>query len=37
MCGMLLNTRNPYKPAVIDWPRLSPDALQRVTSLPIWD
>jgi hypothetical protein len=34
---MLLETHNPYKPAVIDWPRLDPDALKRVTSLPIWD
>ncbi len=36
-CRMLLDTHNPYKPAVIDWPSLSPDALKRVTSLPIWD
>ena len=36
-CRMLLETHNPYKPAVIDWPRLAPEALQRVTSLPIWD
>jgi hypothetical protein len=36
-CQMLLETHNPYKPAVIDWPRLDPDALRRVTSLPIWD
>jgi hypothetical protein len=36
-CAMLLDTHNPYKPAVIEWPRLSPDALHRVTSLPIWD
>ncbi|RKP57575.1 ferritin-like domain-containing protein [Pararobbsia silviterrae] len=36
-CDMLLETHNPYKPAVIDWPALSPDALERVTSLPIWD
>ncbi|MBP0634557.1 ferritin-like domain-containing protein [Cupriavidus sp. AcVe19-6a] len=36
-CNMLLQTHNPYKPAVIDWPRLSPEALHRVTSLPIWD
>lgn len=36
-CDMLLETHNPYKPAVIDWPRLSPEALARVTSLPIWD
>jgi hypothetical protein len=34
---MLLETHNPYKPAVIEWPELSPDALYRVTSLPIWD
>ena len=36
-CEMLLATHNPYKPAVIDWPKLPADALRRVTSLPIWD
>ena len=36
-CSALLDTFNPYKPAVIDWPQLEPDALQRVTGLPIWD
>lgn len=36
-CKMLLETHNPYKPAVLDWPKLSPEALRRVTSLPIWD
>jgi hypothetical protein len=36
-CNMLLQTHNPYKPSVIDWPTLPPDALRRVTSLPIWD
>jgi hypothetical protein len=36
-CRMLLETHNPYKPAVIAWPALAPDAQQRVTSLPIWD
>lgn len=36
-CEMLLATHNPYKPAVIDWPKLDPAALRRVTSLPIWD
>ncbi len=36
-CRMLLGTFDPYRPAVIDWPRLSPDARQRLTSLPIWD
>ena len=37
MCRMLLDTFNPYKPSVIDWPKLAPDALVRLTSLPIWD
>jgi hypothetical protein len=36
-CRMLLDTHNPYKPAVIEWPELGPDALHRITSLPIWD
>jgi len=36
-CRMLLDTHNPYRPAVIEWPALEPDALQRLTSLPIWD
>jgi hypothetical protein len=34
---MLLETHNPYKPAVMLWPHLEPDALARLTSLPIWD
>jgi hypothetical protein len=36
-CRMLLDTFDPYKPAVIDWPVLSDDARQRITTLPIWD
>ncbi|CAG9244100.1 ferritin-like domain-containing protein [Paraburkholderia unamae] len=36
-CRMLLDTHDPYRPAVLDWPRLEPDALRRLTSLPIWD
>ena len=36
-CAALLDTFNPYKPAVIDWPVLEAEALQRVTGLPIWD
>ncbi|MDB6144170.1 MAG: aminomethyltransferase [Pseudomonas sp.] len=36
-CRMLLDTHNPYKPAVMEWPELSPEVLQRITSLPIWD
>jgi hypothetical protein len=34
---LLLETYNPYKPAVLNWPRLEPAALARITSLPIWD
>jgi hypothetical protein len=37
VCQMFSDTFNPYKPAVIDWPQLEPDTLQRLTSLPIWD
>src|SRR5581483_7599646 len=36
-CRMLLDTHDPYKPAVIDWPELSPEAFQRLTALPIWN
>jgi hypothetical protein len=36
-CRMLLDTHNPYKPAVIDWPPLEDDARDRLVSLPIWD
>ncbi len=34
---MMLETFDPYRPAVLDWPKLSPEALERLTSLPIWD
>jgi hypothetical protein len=36
-CRMLLETHNPYKPAVIDWPRLDDAARDRLTALPIWN
>ena len=36
-CAMFRDTFNPYKPSVIEWPTLDPDALRRLTSLPIWD
>jgi len=36
-CRMLLDTHNPYKPAVLDWPPLEDEARQRLTGLPIWD
>ena len=34
---LLEETYNPYKPAVLDWPKLAPETLARITSLPIWD
>jgi hypothetical protein len=36
-CRTLLDTHNPYKPAVIDWPELDAEARARLVSLPIWD
>ena len=34
---MFRETFNPYRPSVIEWPRLNHEARQRITSLPIWD
>jgi hypothetical protein len=36
-CRMLLDSFDPYRPAVIAWPALAPDALARLTGLPFWD
>jgi hypothetical protein len=36
-CRTLLDTFNPYKPAIIDWPALDDEARTRLVSLPIWD
>jgi hypothetical protein len=36
-CRTLLDTFNPYKPAVIDWPPLDSETRGRLVSLPIWD
>jgi len=36
-CRTLLDTFNPYKPAVIDWPVLDAPARERLVGLPIWD
>jgi hypothetical protein len=37
MCRMFRETFNPYRPAVLDWPQLEPQARERIVSLPIWD
>lgn len=36
-CRMLLDTFNPYRPAVLDWPALDSRARERLVALPIWD
>jgi hypothetical protein len=36
-CRMLLDTHDPYRPAIMDWPKLEADARDRLISLPIWD
>ena len=36
-CRMLLDTHDPYKPAVIDWPKLKDDERSRLVNLPIWN
>jgi hypothetical protein len=36
-CRTLLDTFDPYKPAVIDWPTLDSEVRDRLVSLPIWD
>jgi hypothetical protein len=36
-CRALLDTFDPYKPAVIDWPKLDREARDRLVGLPIWD
>jgi hypothetical protein len=35
-CRMLLDTYDPYKPAVIPWPALDGPELARLTGLPFW-
>ncbi|MGO9512535.1 MAG: ferritin-like domain-containing protein [Steroidobacteraceae bacterium] len=36
-CHTLLDTFDPYKPKVIDWPKLDAETRDRLVSLPIWD
>ena len=36
-CRTLLDTFDPYKPAVIDWPDLDAETRDRLMSLPVWD
>ncbi|WP_028221755.1 hypothetical protein [Paraburkholderia oxyphila] len=36
-CRMFRETFNPYRPSVLEWPKLEPEALKRIVELPIWD
>ncbi|CUS43814.1 MAG: ferritin-like domain-containing protein [Pseudomonadota bacterium] len=36
-CQTMLDTHDPYRPALIDWPRLDPETRDKIVSLPIWD
>ena len=36
-CGVLIDIFDPYKPAIMAWPKLTPDAMKRLTDLPFWD
>jgi hypothetical protein len=37
VCRMFRETFNAYRPSQLDWPALTPESLQRIVSLPIWD
>lgn len=37
MSRTLLDTHDPYRPAVIDWPKLDDETRDKIVSLPIWD
>jgi hypothetical protein len=36
-CRTLLDTHDPYRPALIEWPRLDEETRGKIVSLPIWD
>lgn len=36
-CRTLLDTHDPYRPALIDWPKLDEETRGKIVSLPIWD
>lgn len=36
-CSMLIQTHNPYRPSIVDWPALEAEARHRLVNLPIWD
>ncbi len=36
-CHAMLDTHDPYRPALIDWPVLDDETREKIISLPIWD
>jgi hypothetical protein len=36
-CRTLLDTHDPYRPALIQWPTLDEETRRRIVSLPVWD
>jgi hypothetical protein len=36
-CRQLLETHDPYKPSIIDWPKLDAETRGRIVALPIWN
>jgi hypothetical protein len=36
-CRELLETHDPYRPALIEWPELDPETRDKIVSLPVWD
>ncbi len=36
-CRTLLDTHDPYRPALIDWPPLDEETRAKIVSLPIWE
>lgn len=37
LCHTLLDTHDPYRPALIEWPELDDETRNKIVSLPIWD
>jgi hypothetical protein len=37
LCHTLLDTHDPYRPALIEWPKLDDETRNKIVSLPIWD
>jgi hypothetical protein len=37
LCNALLDTHDPYRPALIEWPELDDETRDKIVSLPIWD